>query len=367
MRRRIFLSAGAACLLATAGCSSHGSTAAKQGCDGSLNPSLTIVQQRGNLVLAGRICSGGRVTLQQRENGSWRRLGRTRANASGAFSSCVRLRQTSNRTVVLRAVGRRERAPTTVYISAKGGTGCKLHLLRQDLATDPNPTRLWGGILAVSPKRYRWVPHGGPDGGPFRRLTAKDGDLFHGDSERAELGNSDYLRRDGRLQTFYLYRAGTRRVTSFWMRLPRNFPINTDDWQVVMQMKETDPATNTDGTPIISLQATSGQWLLKQSLSTGPSHDTRILWRTPARVGVWTHIVVNATYSTDPAKGRIQMTIGDASSPVIHTYTMKTEVSPPGPGLHVGEPIPSHLRLGIYHDPPMPGTSVDFTRVQIFG
>jgi hypothetical protein len=246
-------------------------------------------------------------------------------------------------------------------------TRSELQLLQEDLATDPDPTALWGELLAVSASRFEWFASGGPDDGPFRRMTAEDGDLFHGNSERAELGDSDYTPTDGKLDTFYLYREGMRRVTSFWMRLPANFPIDTDDWQVVMQMKETDPATNTDGTPVISLQATQGQWILKQSLSTGPSNDTRVLWQTPATLGVWTHIVVDATYSTDPATGRIAITIGEASSPEFHTYTLKTEVSPPGPGLHAGDPIPSHLRLGIYHDTPMPGTSVDIARVQIFG
>lgn len=259
------------------------------------------------------------------------------------------------------------RAEASVRISEQGGAGCKLQLLREDLATDPDPTALWGELLAVSPSRYQWFAKGGPDGGPFRRMTARDGDLFHGDSERAEVGDSDYTPTRGHLDTFFLYEGGTRRVTSFWMRLPPNFPIDTDDWQVVMQMKETDPATNTDGTPVIALQATQGQWELKQSLSPGPSDDTRVLWKTPAKVGIWTHIVVDATYSSDPSKGLFQITIGEARSPVFHTYTLKYEISPPGPGLHPGEPIPSHLRLGIYHDTALPGTSVDFARVQIFG
>lgn len=242
-----------------------------------------------------------------------------------------------------------------------------LQLLREDLATDPDPIPLWGELLAVSPSRVQWFAEGGPDNGPFRRMTARDGDLFHGDSERAELGDSDYTPTRGHLDTFFLYEAGTRRVTSCWIRLPSDFPIDTDGWQVVMQMKETDPATNTDGTPVIALQATQGQWELKQSLSPGPSDDTRVLWHTPATVGIWTHIVVDATYSSDPAEGLFQITIGEAISPVFHTYTLKHEISPPGPGLHPGEPIPSHLRLGIYHDTALPGTSVDFARVQIFG
>lgn len=369
MRSAGFVGAVCLLLLAGAGCGlSHSPRDAQdRACDPSLIPSTTIVRPGGKLRVAG--CSRGSVTIQQRRHGSWRPVGSTRADQAGDFAACVQLRRTGGRKVRLRAVASGEApAQATVRISARGESGCRLHLLRQDLATDPDPTGLWGGILAVSPSRHQWIPSGGPNGGPFRRMTTLDGDLFHGNSERAELGNSDYTPDSrGRLETFYLYRAGTRRVTSFWMRLPSNFPIDTDDWQVVMQMKETDPATNVEGTPVISLQATDGEWLLKQSSSAGPSHDTRVLWMTPARVGIWTHIVVDATYSSDPSKGLFQITIGGVRSPVLHTYDLKYETNPPGPGLHAGEPIPDHLRLGIYHDPALPGTSVDIARVQIFG
>ena len=369
-RRVAGVAACLALLLAGVGCELPGPPDAEHsGCHASLIPSSTSVRPAGKVRVAGKVCSGNPIRIQQRQHGSWRRIGTARADQAGEFAACVRLRRAAGPEVEMRAVaGSGAAARATVRISARGASGCRLHLLRQDLATDPDPTHLWGGILAVSPTRHQWFASGGPDGGPFRQMTVVDGDLFHGDSERAELGNSDYIRDSrGRLQTFFLYRAGTRRVTSFWMRLPPNFPIDTDDWQVVMQMKETDPATNTGGTPVIALQATQGQWQLKQSLSPGPSHDTRVLWRTPAKVGIWTHIVVDATYASDPSKGLFQITIGGARSPTLHTYTLKHEISPPGPGLHSGEPIPSHLRLGIYHDPALPGTSVDIARVQVFG
>jgi hypothetical protein len=244
-----------------------------------------------------------------------------------------------------------------------------MQLLKQDLATDPDPMSLWGDIDAVSPTRHQWFALGGPAGVPYRRMTAKDGDLYHGDSERAELGNSSYLTNpDGSLKTFFLYKEGQRRVTSYWMRLAPNFPIDDmENWQVVMQMKQSEPATNADGTPVISLQAIEGNWILKQSSSAGLSESTRYIWTTPAKVGAWTHIVVDATYSSDPSKGLFQITIGGVPSPVMHSYNLKKEISPAGPGLHVGESIPSHLRLGIYHDPVMPGTYVDIADVQVFG
>jgi hypothetical protein len=342
--------------------------AKRRACNTSLDPTTTIVQPRAKLTVSGQVCGKGKVRIQQRRKGSWRRIGRTRADRGGGFSTCVRLRRTGKRKVRLRAVGRSgARARATVHISGQGSSGCGLRLLKQDLATDPDPIPLWGDIDAVSPTRHQWFSSGGPAGGPFRRMTARDGDLYHGDSERAELGDSDYLFEDGESDTFYLYRAGMRRVTSYWMRLPSSFPMNSNEWQVVMQMKQTDPATNADGTPVIALQAIQGQWILKQSTSPGPASDTRVLWRTPATVGVWTHIVVDATYSTDPTAGRFAMSIGRASSPVLRTFNLKYEVSPPGPQLSAGDPIPSHLRLGIYHDTSMPGTSVDIAQVQIFG
>ncbi len=241
-------------------------------------------------------------------------------------------------------------------------------LLREDPATDPSPYALWGDIDAVSPSRHQLISSGGPGGGPFRRMTALDGDLYHGDSERAELGNSSYeLDSNGQMKTFYLYREGQRRITNFWMRLPTDFPIDSEEWQVVMQMKQSEPASNADGTPIIALQAIEGDWILKQSLSSGLSEDTRYLWQTPATVGPWTPISVDATYSTDPTKGKIQITIAGVQSPVFNTYTLKREIRPAGPGLAVGDSIPSHLRMGIYHDPIMPGTHVDFSQVQVWG
>jgi hypothetical protein len=104
-------------------------------------------------------------------------------------------------------------------------------------------------------------------------------------------------------------------------------------------------------------------------------------WRVTAQKNVWTRIAVDAYYSQYVEKGWVKYYVdangdGDFSdpgerSPVFHTNTLKREI--PGTtadGLVAGDTIPSHLRLGIYHDSPIPcpsptGCSVDIDNVQV--
>ena len=69
----------------------------------------------------------------------------------------------------------------------------------------------------------------------------------------------------------------------------------------------------------------------------------------------------------DPSKGKVQLTVGSVQSPTFTTYTEKYEVSPGSSAVKPGDPIPSHLRMGIYHSTSLPGTHVDFTNVQVRG
>jgi hypothetical protein len=56
---------------------------------------------------------------------------------------------------------------------------------------------------------------------------------------------------------------------------------------------------------------------------------------------------------------------------VIHTATLATEIAGyPSDGVAVGTGIPSHLRMGVYHDPSIPcpsptGCSIDIDNVQV--
>jgi hypothetical protein len=237
-------------------------------------------------------------------------------------------------------------------------------LLRHDPTTDPDPMPLWNAIDAESTSRHQHFTRGGPNGRPFRRMVVQDGDDFSG--ERAELGYNSRLDGLGSpLGTFFLYNAGDRRVTEFWMRLPINFPIDTKTWQVVMQMKQTGPHANDGGTPVLALETREGRWVLTQSNSPGYDPATHEVWSTPATLGAWTHIRLDVTYSPDPSKGKVQITVGEASSPTFTTFTQKYEMEPGSEGLDPGDPIPSHLRMGIYHDPSLPGTYVDLADVRV--
>jgi hypothetical protein len=241
-----------------------------------------------------------------------------------------------------------------------------MSLLGNDPATNSDPLPLWNEIAAQNSSRASWYASGGPNNAPFRRLTVLDGDDAWG--ARAELGYNSRLNGLGApWGTFYLYFAGQRRVTSYDMRLPTDFPIHTTSWQVVTQMKQTGPSANSGGTPVIALEAREGRWVLTQSDSPGASSSTHELWSTPATLGTWTHISWDATYSPDPSQGKVQLTVGGVQSPTFTTYTQKYEVSPGSQGLRPGDPIPSHLRMGLYHSSSLPGSHVDFTNVQVRG
>jgi hypothetical protein len=255
--------------------------------------------------------------------------------------------------------------------------------LMSDTSTEEDPVPLWGEISCVEEERHQVVPRGGDvnpqaSGGPqpdraYRRLTTLDGDDFYG--ERCELGLNDH--QDGPTA---FYGEGLRRVTFLSVRLPSGFDLSDDVFQVVMQMKQAQPADNGDGTPVLALEAFDGHWLLRQSNSSGPSSDAHELWAAPAKTGSWTRFALDVTYSQDPTRGLVKVYAdlnadGDFAdsreqSRVITTYTLKVETEDGDDGLDEGDSIPSHLRVGLYHDPAYPcpapnGCVVDLDNVQV--
>ena len=263
--------------------------------------------------------------------------------------------------------------PEPTVAVAMTSTGCPT------VASDTgagSPLSFWGSIQCAESSRYQTIASGGapeptatgePQGNSsYRQMTLFDGDNFYG--ARCELGLNDY--RSGPTA---FYHEGERAVTYYSERLPSNFPLSTTRWQTVMQMKQAQPSHDDGGGVAIEMEARHGRWVVEAGW--------KELWSFPAKAGSWTRFAWDVYYSKDPAKGWLQVSAdlnGDGSfegpgerSPVLHTATLATEVSGyPGDGIPAGAAIPSHLRMGIYHDPaiscPAPqGCSVDVDDVQV--
>lgn len=251
--------------------------------------------------------------------------------------------------------------------------GCQL--IASDTATGSDPIPFWGSIDCADASRYSWLASKGDNhltaagelpGRAYRRLTVEDGDDFYG--ERCELGENY---REGPTA---FYREGDHLLTYFSERLPRNFPIDTQAWQTVMQMKQAEPEHDGDAGVALQLQVMDGRWFVLDF--------PHIVWSFPARTGVWTRFAWNVVYSRNPAEGSVQVFAdlnddGDFDDPgersrVFHGATLATEepAFAAGDGLTAGGGITSHLRVGIYHDPaiscrPPVECSVDVANVQV--
>lgn len=229
--------------------------------------------------------------------------------------------------------------------------------------------RLWGSVDCASAIRVvRRGTGGDPESRPdlrpqgsdgFRRLRVADGDNYYG--ERCELGWNDW-----QYSPVALYHEGERLFTFLSYRLPDRFPLNRKAWQVVMQMKQTEP---TDGggfpTPVLALHAFDHRWRLYHTGAGnrhGADRQDQEIWSAPARTDTWVRFAFDVTYSQNPHVGSVRIYVdkngdGDAldrgeRSREFHLQTLAREQ--PGTdadGLVAGASIPSHLRVGLYHDP----------------
>ena len=255
--------------------------------------------------------------------------------------------------------------------------------LFEDTAAVGDPLPLWGAIDCERASRHTRVSSGG-DPAPtatgerqgddaFRRLTVIDGDDFYG--ERCELGQNDH--RSGPVA---IYRDGDHSVTWFSLRLPPSFPLDTPHWQGGVQLKQAQPADNGGGTPALSLKAFDGRWILFHS-DPGYTEVDLPVWSAPASAGRWTRFALDVVFSPDPDRGRVVVLAdlngdgdfddADERSEELRLSTLKLE----GPGddedgYGEGEPLVSHLRAGLYHDPvircPAPGgCAIELDNVQV--
>jgi hypothetical protein len=251
-----------------------------------------------------------------------------------------------------------------------------------DTAGGDAPAESWGQVECESEDRVGRSEAGGDPSyratgraqgdDAFRRVTVLDDDDFFG--ERCELGQNDH--DDGPTA---LYREGQRRATYLSLRLEKDFPLDVDAWQNVVQMKQAQPADGGGGTPVLSLKAFDGRWQLFHS-DAGPTEVDVPIWSTPARTGFWTRFAFDVVYSSDPERGSVKVyadlnddgDFGDwgEQSPTIVTNTLKYETEGDSDdGYEEGEPLTSHLRVGVYHDPavecPDSGCTLDVDNVQV--
>jgi Polysaccharide lyase len=216
-----------------------------------------------------------------------------------------------------------------------------------------DPGAVWGSVDCVTNARVRTA-------NGFRKLRVRDGDDYFG--ERCELGKND-----SRSGPTALYHEGEHRITVFSMRLGRHFPISHYRWQTVMQMKQAQPYTGDGAFGVaLDLQAFDGRWRL---LHTGGSGGHKQIWSVPATRGQWTRFAFDVVYSSHPSRGSLRVYVdrngdGDANDGRERSreFTMATlkrdQFGSAEGGLAAGASIPSHLRMGIYHDPDYycPGT-----------
>ncbi len=249
-------------------------------------------------------------------------------------------------------------------------TGCRI--VNSDSSARLNPAHLWGRADCAAQDRVkRRVASRGPGrrvtgNGRYRQLTVIDGDNIYG--ERCELGLNDWQQ-----STFAKFRQGERRVTFASIRLPKNFPLQQRMWQTVLQMKQTEPSQSENTGPVLEVQAYNGRLRL--------IHSWRQRWSTRIVKKRWIQIELVVRYSQSRRGGSVRMYVdrngdGDAHdkherSPRLHVSTLMREL--PGEtiaGLPAGASIPSHLRVGLYHDPryscPAPkGCSIQVDNVRV--
>ena len=370
--------------------------AAAASCRSPLKVSDHKVRTGQSVRVRGRSCEGKRspVRLKLHRKGHWKTVERTRARRGGKFQG--RLHLGSKRGVVkLQAIGNGWKSKIVKLQVKPGGcpldhfgdevdmsvAGCKV--IASDTASKKDPRTFWGNVECGT----QWGdqdlsraqdlvtdgdPHSMAMGGlqgdtDFRRLTVFDGDDYSG--ERCELGRNDH---EGPTA---FYREGQRRATYVSLRLPSNFPLATDNFQTVLQMKQAQPSNNGGGIPILFMGAYENQWHIESSEAENQ------YWRFPAKAGVWTRFAFDVYYSQDPSKGWLQVSAdlnGDGDfnddgerTPIIHGPTLKAETAgTSSDGLSEGDSIPDHLRTGIYHDtdiscPAPTGCSIDVDNVQV--
>jgi hypothetical protein len=263
----------------------------------------------------------------------------------------------------------------------------KQKLIHEDPMTSADFEAEWGLYQAASKERYEFKEGSGEerpkgDGTPqanenFRRLNLLEADVANVGGERCELGANERRRGiEGGEGTFMLYEEGKHYKTFLSMRLAPNYPIGAEAWQIGTQMKQAQPYAEDDlgGIPVLEMSIFFNELALNYVGSTKNGLEKTLA---PAVTDRWVRLCWDVVYSADPAQGQIEVTVDDREGATDfvpqHSSGLLTDVQTlataqkEGSGLAVGDPIPSHLRWGIYRNPIINvSTFADLTNTQVY-
>jgi hypothetical protein len=129
---------------------------------------------------------------------------------------------------------------------------------------------------------------------------------------------------------YRFFREGDEYWFGLALYLPKDFPADTSDWQVVAQWKNLG-----DGSPPLSVQVHGGRFVLEGGEAIG-EHWQRDLG--PATTGARTDLVLRVHFSSDPDEGAVDV--------LMNGRPVATDYHPRGGTLYSGDD--SYLKTGLY-------------------
>ena len=245
--------------------------------------------------------------------------------------------------------------------SAKAKASRGTHPIWRDDCSAADPLALYGGFAGaradgqrdmyttnlsqIASGRLSRASSGGPANLPYRQLTVVSGDQAWGN--RDALG---YNRNDSPVA---LWHEGQYRMLRTWLRLGS---VNqTSNWRELFEIKQSQPypsGMSTDDGVMFEVQQRSGNLVFMSHW-----HD---LWTVPVTAGAWLPISVEGMWSADPAKGWLRFRVGNqVSSKFTGANLLRNTQN--------GSTVPSYLEMGPYQSSSLPGFSLSFSDLSVYG
>jgi hypothetical protein len=198
----------------------------------------------------------------------------------------------------------------------------------------------WASMQA-EPGRITTIPDTSVPGGFAYADEIRNGDNPGGYGERSELGQGNPLRFGFENRLFH---KGQDRWIAFPFVLGGSFPIDTQQWNVLMQVKQLGSL----GTPIISMGSDEhGGIALLNSDTNGESSGNIVRWDGPLRTEQLNEVVLHIHFSPDPSVGFVEL-YGDFGGDGVKLLMGKTYMSTMKQV--AGVAIDDHARIGQYRD-----------------